>query len=256
MDLKKFSSMYAVTIILLTFLAALASYTRQSFPIDLIIAVLTTSLLDLALQKFFLKKQISFPRSAIISGLIIGSVAPFSAPYFTIILAGILAMLSKFFIRMKNAHIFNPATFGLLISLAAFSVGDEWWGGENFLFAGYMIPVALILIISNYKAMKLKISLPFLAMFMILNIVAFGVSNYTSSPAILNYFSLFPFFFAFIMVSEPKTSPYGTRPQIVFGILVAILSFLLGFFGVNYTFLIALLIGNLSYFVYRNFSRK
>src|SRR5438445_360661 len=44
-----------------------------------------------------------------------------------------------------------------------------------------------------------------------------------STDGILNYFFSFPYYFAFIMVSEPKTSPYKKKEQIVFGIGTALL---------------------------------
>ncbi len=251
MELRKFfSSMYVITIILLSFLAVVASFQQNIFPLNLVAAILTTTLVDTTLKIFYLKKQISFPYSATISGLIIGSVAPINSPVYVGMIAGLLAMLSKFFIRIKNSHIFNPAALGLLTSLAAFSLGDEWWSSVNILFGNYFFPLSIILIISNYKAMKLKIALSFLTIFFI-SIIIFNSSLRPLSP--FDIFLLLPFFYAFIMVSEPKTSPYGTKSQIIFGIFIAVLLLFLVLLGIGYSLFIALLIGNLAYAIYRNF---
>ncbi len=236
------NSMYNWAIILLLFLAVVASYSRQAFPVNLLISILTCSVLDILIKKFLLKKKFSFPSTAIISGTIIGSIAPFSSNPLLVIVASIVAILSKHIIRFKGTNVFNPAATGLLVSLAIFSLNDEWWAATSYNIIGYAIPLAFLLIIANYKSRKLGISLSFLLTLAIL----YYISGFIS-------LSFLPYYFAFIMLSEPKTSPYKIKEQIIYGILMAILLFVLLSYSIKYSFFIALLIGNIAYALYKYF---
>ncbi len=253
MSLKDYlNSMYVWTIVLLLFLAAAASITLKIFSWNLIIAIFVCSVFDILIKKFFLKKALSFPFSAFITGTIIGSIITFNAPLFAVLTACVFAIASKNLVRLKFGHIFNPATLGLLVALAFFNLGDEWWAAIGFNFLGLIIPISVILILANYKAMKLRVSIPFLIVVAALYYITDFV-KITSPIGILSFVNVLPFYFAFIMLSEPKTSPYKTNEQIVFGISLAILYFSLDFFGIKFPFFIALLIGNLAYALYRNY---
>jgi len=245
---KYFQSMYYVTIALLLLLAAVASVGR-GFPVNLVIAVAVASGLDVAIKKVILKRRPSAPLSAIISGLIIGSVAPLNAPYLLILLASTVAILSKYALRWKGQHIFNPAALGLLIGLATFALGDEWWAaGASY--AG--ITLTPLLILANYKAGKLWTSISFLAVTAIL-LHFTGLTVINSLSGTFRFLDSLPYYFGFIMVSEPRTSPYVRNEQIAFGAGVAVLSVVLVYTGF-YAQLAALLLGNLVYALYK--SRK
>lgn len=251
---KYFQSMYHVTVALLLLLAAVASYAR-GFPVNLLTAVLVAAVLDVAIKKVILKKKVSTPLSAIISGLIIGSIAPFDAPVIVVIVASAIAIFSKYVIRIGSSHIFNPATLGLLVSLAIFRLGDAWWATEASVnIAGTSVVLMPLLLAANYKAMKLSTAIPFLAA----TAVFFHLTGITvlNSAGILSFLESLPYYFAFIMVSEPRTSPYVRKEQAVFGISVAILSVVLTLYSVKYSLFVALLLGNIAYALYRSKVRK
>ena len=246
-------SMYPVTGFLLLLLAAVASYNLKVFPTSLLVAIAACSLLDAAANKLFLKKGLKFPSSAVISGIIIGSIAPLNAPLQVIFLASAVAVASKYLIRIKGHHIFNPATLGLLVSLWLFGLGDQWWAAAGSLnFLGFAIPLTLVLIIASYKADKLKVAIPFLLVTGVLYAATQFVGVPLTASGLLAFVSSMPYYFAFIMLSEPKTSPYAPRQQVVFGIAVAVAYFLLDFGHVRFPFFIALLAGNLAYSLHRS----
>lgn len=244
-------SMYVWTIILLVFLAVVASFARSAFPINLLIAVITATALDILIKKVWLKKT-GMPFSAIISGIIIGSIAPFNAPVSVVVLASAVVILSKFLIRF-NDHVFNPAALGLLVSLSLFGLGDEWWAaGASVNILGAALTLTPLLILASYKAGKLGVSLPFLLATAILY-HAMGIATISLSGAnIIRFLDSLPYYFGFIMVSEPRTSPYIRKEQIAFGISVAVISVLLTIYSIKYALFIALLLGNLAYALYRN----
>ena len=250
-------SMYIVTVVLLLLLAAVASYKLRTFPGSLLIAILACSVLDLLIARFFLKRKGSkFPYSGFISGTIIGSIAPMNAPATAILVAAAIAIASKYVIRLKGRHIFNPATLGLLVSLWLFGLGDVWWAAASIVWvAGFAVPLTLLLIVANYQAGKLRASIPFL----VATVILYAATQFISVPftatatGLLTFFSSLPFYFAFIMLSEPKTSPNAPREQLIFGISVAVLVFALEYVHVKYPFFIALLAANLAYSLYRSY---
>lgn len=253
--LARFSnSMYAVTAALLLLLAAVASYNMKVFPTSLFVAIAACSILDVAVRKLFLKKELKFQASAAISGIIIGSIAPLSAPAAAILVASAVAIVSKYVVRIKGRHVFNPATLGLLAALSLFRLGDMWWAASGFNFAGFAVPVTFLLIIANYKADKLKVSVPFLVVTAVLYAATQLAGVPLTAAGALNFLTSLPFYFAFIMLSEPRTSPNEAREQVVFGVAVALLVFALDAQArVKYAFFIALLAGNLGYSLYRNY---
>ncbi len=248
-----FRSMYFWAITLLLLCAAASSYALRAFPANLLAAVAACLLLDEVIKGLFLKKGFRLSASAAISGIIIGSVAPLNAPIAAVLAASAVAIVSKYLLRLKGRHIFNPAALGLLVSLFLFGLGDVWWAASGFNLAGFAVPVTLLLIIANYKADKLKASIPFLAVTAIL----YGVTQFINVPftpvGLLNFFASLPFYFAFIMLSEPRTSPNAQKEQVTFGVMVALLFFILDSGNVKYAFFIALLAGNIAYSLYRNY---
>lgn len=252
---KTIPDMYAWAIFLISLLAVIESILYNQIPWNLLVSVIVSCLLDVSIKKFYLKREIGFPYSATITGLIIGSVAPFNSSVLLGIVAAVIAISSKFFLRIKNINVFNPAALGLLVSLFIFSQGDQWWVANGYNYLGFIIPLSIILVIPNYKANKLVVSIPFLLTFLISDLVIAALSSVPISllSIIISVLQL-NYFFGFIMVSEPKTSPYKRNEQLAFGILVAVAVSLLSFFGVTYSLLISLLFGNVAYALWRKFS--
>lgn len=246
--------MYLWTTALLSILAAISSYTLHAFPIPLILAVAVAGIAEILIRKFYLKRTFKIPYSGLITGLIIGCVAPINAPLLLILIAGIIAIVSKFFMQYKSSNIFNPASIGLIIALALFGLGDEWWVTSNYNIYGIAITLTPILIILAYEARRLPTALAFVAVSFILALILGGYA--ASLTSILALLFGINFFFAFVILIEPKTSPNNNYAQIAYGGGLALLYPVLIFLGIAYPLLIGLLIGNISYMIYRRFGRR
>lgn len=260
----KFPSMYYVAIFVLTVVAIVESFGRGLLPVNAVVAVLTTSILDIAIKKFWLKRAFTMPLSAIITGLIIGTVSV-NAPIAGTFIATLLAILSKFVIRWKGSHIFNPAVFGVvivqLLNPAAHGGGSmahgvsqimEGFGPGGFAVSLWLVP---LLLFANWRANKVWVAMPYLlATALLFYFTGLATLNSLNAADIFKFLEPLPYYFAFIIASEPKTSPWAKNEQIVFGIGIAILSVLpliiFGFYS-HVTALIALLIVNLVYAIYR-----
>lgn len=246
-------SMYFWAVTLLLLCAAVSSYALRVFPANLLAAIAACLLLDETIKGLLLKKGFKFSASAAITGIIIGSVAPLNAPVAAILAASAVAIISKYVIRIKGMHIFNPATLGLLVSLFAFRLGDMWWAAAaGISVLGFAVPLTLTLIVANYKADKLKVAILFLLATALLYAATGFVRVPFTASGILTFAGTMPYYFAFIMLSEPKTSPYEPGQQVIFGMAVAVVYFLLDFSHARFPFFIALLAGNLAYSLHRS----
>jgi Na+-translocating ferredoxin:NAD+ oxidoreductase RnfD subunit len=244
------SSMYLWTVVLLIAIVSVSSYVQNTFPLTVIVAVAAALLIETAIVKIDLRSRLRLPLSAIITGMLIGIIAPYNAPISLVIVAVSIAMLSKFFIKFKSNIIFNPAAMGLLIALAAFGLGDSWWASGSYLLGSFIISPAILLAIAAYSARRLHASLSFITATIIIVALAGNVqASLAGLDALL--FSV-NFLFAFIMIADPKTSPAKPAEQTAYGAAMALLVFALGAYGMHYAFLVALLIGNMSYAAYRN----
>lgn len=254
--LKYLLSMHYVTIEVLIVVAVVGSLGR-GFLVNIIAAVLAASALDIALKMLWLKQRLTLPLSAIITGLIVGLVTPFGTNILAVIIPSVLAVLSKFFIRMKGSHVFNPAVFGVVASMLLFSsiashVPPEAAGhmssGANI--GGFAVNLLLVplLVYASYSARKLWISIP--------NLITAGLLYFFTGLATANsLIQALPYFFSFIIASEPKTTPNTRNQQIIFGIGIAILPFFPLLIGQSYDHvgaLVSLLIGNLAFAVCRS----
>ncbi len=246
--------MYLWTIFLLTALVVIASYTSRVLPIGVAAAVLFGSVIETIAKKYFLNQKPSIPFSGIITGLIIGSIVPPEASILLIFLASLIGVISKLFLKFKGSNIFNPAALGLITSLFLFRVGDEWWVASNYNVFGVAITLTPILIILAYKAKRLPLALSFAIVSIALSFVISGAAA-SAGALIASIFSV-NYYFAFVMLIEPKTSPNNKSIQVLYGILLSLLYAALALSEIMYPILISLLLGNLGYLVYRKYRRR
>ena len=169
--------------------------------------ILTCSVLDILLNKAFRKKIIS-AQSAVITGFIVSGILDYSLNWYLLVVFSAIAVLSKFIIRIKNKHVFNPANFALFVA-ALFKQPLTWNIESN---------IYLIIITGIYLVLSLK-KWPHVLGFLIL----FSGTFYFSGVNPLNMIS---WFFLFIMLIEPKTSGFGVLRGFIFGSFCAASSFL------------------------------
>ncbi len=203
-DFKKLAAEH----VLIAMLLVLAALTFSNGNIlQLVIAPLTAALLDFFLS-FLIDKRKCFPYLGLISGLIIALLlAP--DPVFAFV-AAVIAMAGKYIIRIRKRNIFNPAAFSLFV-MSIFGITTAWWGVLHWA----VIPLGLIV---AYKIRRLETSLSFLAVYFVVFYTiknTFPLEDYTA------------YFFAFVMVLEPVTSPFTGKGKVIFGPAVALLALLL-----------------------------
>ncbi len=177
------------------------------------------ALLDVAIKHFLLKRPFALPKTALISGLFVAGILDPSAPLYAPFAAAAIAIISKHIIRGKGRNIFNPAAFGITLSIIVFTyafgvkVFAAWWISSTFL----AIPLGLFI---SYKMEKLPLTLSFFATYCAALLLLFGASISSFTQPI--FASIFLFFASFMLL-EPRTSPYTFRGMVLSGVCAGIL---------------------------------
>jgi len=160
------------------------------------------------------------PRSALISGLSLCLL--FRTNHLALALAGaVMAIASKFVLRFRGKHIFNPTNFGLLAMMLATN-GAVWvspgqWG--NVAFFGFLMVCIGGLVVM--RAGRSDVTLAFLGAYLALVI---GRSLWLGEPMAIPLHRLQSgalLLFAFFMISDPRTTPDSRAGRILFATLVA-----------------------------------
>jgi len=217
-----------VVILLLAALSLLAA-AQEGFGLLawILSGVIAYSLFDLLINRLFFKKKI-FPKSAIITGFILSGILDYNQSWLLLLSLSLVAIASKYIIRFRKKHIFNPANFALFLAVIL-KLPLTWQIESN---------IYLITIIGIYLAYSLK-KLPH-----IIGFLAFFGGLFLIEK--VNPLNLTSWFFVFVMLIEPKTSGYGLIPGFAFGAIAGAASFLVYKFAPELDlFICALFIANL-----------
>ncbi len=163
-----------------------------------LITVVITVVLDWLVRRF--RGHRGFPSSALVTGLLLSLIAsPLSPWYLTLGIVG-LTISSKYFLRFRGRHIFNPAGFGLVSAGFLGWPTASWWG----VYGSPWTPWLLALVGFTLWRMR-RLSIPvlfFSGYFLVL-----GLLNHSLVTATWLVFDPTVLLFGLVMVPEPMTSP-------------------------------------------------
>jgi len=186
---------------------------------------------------YFKTKVWKLTESSLITGLIIGFVLSSDQAWWKFLAASALAILSKYLIVFKKKHIFNPAAFGIFLSFILFGAVTQWKG--TYLWY-VLLPVGVYF---AQRFGRLKIVISYLLVFLIL----FGIGAIIHKIPLKHILGYLSYFYIFVMIIEPKTSPVKFKEQVIFGAGIAVLIFLLTELGARFDVeLFSLLILNIG----------
>jgi len=189
---------------------------------------------------FLKRREFIITESSVITGLILGYVLSSDNPWWVAAFASSVAICSKHFIRISQRHIFNPAAFGIFAAILLFGANTQWHGT----YLWYIIvPAGLYF---SYRIRRIEL----LVGYFLAALVLFSAQALMQKEPLGNIFGYFSYFFIFVMLVEPKTTPFKPACKIIFGIGVAVMIFFLTEAGARFdTELAALLAGNLFFAV-------
>jgi ferredoxin-NADP reductase len=188
--------------------------------------------------------------SALITTLILFCILPpatTTSRALAVFLAGVIAIVSKYFLAWHRKHIYNPAAAGAVVVALLGLVQATWWIGST-----VMLPFTVIfglLIVRKVRRFRLLASFLLASMVAIIILaldrhqaVGSGIAQaITSSPLV---------FLGGVMLTEPATMPPRVHQQMVYGLLVgALAASQLRLGSVSITAELSLCLGNLFAYV-------
>jgi Na+-transporting NADH:ubiquinone oxidoreductase subunit NqrB len=167
-------------------------------------------------------------RSALITGLSLSLLLRADEPWLPAV-AGIVAIASKFVLRIDGKHIWNPAGFAivaLLLTSGGVWISPGQWGAS--VWFGSLVAFLAILVLR--ASQRSDVALFFLGSHAALLVArALWLGDPLAIPLHqLQSGSLL--IFAFFMISDPRTTPDSLLGRLVFAAAVALLAHYLAFF--------------------------
>jgi ASPIC and UnbV/FG-GAP-like repeat len=154
-----------------------------------------------------------------------------------------VSLLSKYLVKFRGSHIFNPSNFGLVLCFLVLGPEhaeplDFWWGPMS----GWLV-LALIIIVGGGLAILIRLRLIVIAVaFWVTFAGALAVlmatrhamtARWHLGPVTGHYFwwvlvtSPEVLVFLFFMITDPKTTPKSTRGRALYAVSIGLLSVLL-----------------------------
>ena len=159
------------------------------------------------------------PLSALISGIGLCTLLRTNG-IATAMLAAALAIGSKFVLRWRGKHLYNPTNLALVVMLIT---GAGWISPGQY---GHVAFVALLIVCMGFtvvcRAGRSDVTLAFLGTYAA---ILFGRSLWLGEPLTIPVHRLqsgLLLQFAFNMISDPRTTPDSRRGRLLFGALVAL----------------------------------
>jgi len=166
------------------------------------------------------------PASAYISGISAGILirSPFVWPYF---FTSVISILSKYVLRLKGRHIWNPTNFGVsaivLLAPATVTVLSIQWGNA----VAPMVVIWLLGALIVWRVGRAHISATYVAAFFVFSFVRSALTGVpwlaTVAPITGPMYQLFIFF----MITDPKTTVRSKKWQCVVVVMVAFVEMLM-----------------------------
>jgi hypothetical protein len=159
------------------------------------------------------------PRSPLISGLSLCLLLRTNDPLL-MVAAAVVTIASKFLLKWRHKHIFNPTNFGIVVMIAltgAVWVSPAQWGSK--LYFAFLTACLGGMVI--HRAMRSDVSYAFVLTYAA---ILFGRAFWLGDPWAIPMKQMQSgalLLFTFFMISDPKTTPDSRPGRILFAILVA-----------------------------------
>lgn len=162
--------------------------------------------------------------------------------------AGVLSMASKYISAINKKHIFNPVAITVALTAITLNQSASWWVGN-----GWTMPFVVaggLLIVRKIRREDLLFGFLATALAVFSGFIYLRNGDFVGSLSTVFFESPF-FFFAFVMLTEPLTTPPAKKWRLMYGVMIGILFAFPIHLGKFYsTPEIALVLGNIfSYIV-------
>ena len=190
-----------------------------------LLAIVASMVTEMLLGRIFLGKW-PHPASAYITGISVGILLR-SPAFWPFALCAALSITSKYAVRVRGRHLFNPSNFGIcaLLFLASASVAGlsiQW--GNNF---ASLVVIWILGSLILWRAKRFQITATYVVSFLLLALLRAHITGdpwqAEVSPITGPMYQLFMFF----MITDPRTTVRSRKWQCVVAVCVAIVEMLL-----------------------------
>jgi len=136
-----------------------------------------------------------------------------------LVFASVWAMASKYIFAIGKRHIFNPAAFAVALTALVINQPATWWVGGNLMLLPFVL-IGGLLVVRKVQRFDLVGSFAIAAF---ITIIATSPSADYATSIIQTVLHSSFFFLAFVMLTEPLTTPPSRLLRIVYGALVGFL---------------------------------
>jgi ferredoxin-NADP reductase/Na+-translocating ferredoxin:NAD+ oxidoreductase RnfD subunit len=158
--------------------------------------------------------------TALILSLIISPVsASDHAGVAFLIFASVWASASKYIFAIGKKHLFNPAAFAVALTALVINQPATWWVGGNLALLPFVLVGGLLVV---RKIQRFDLVLSFMTLAIVTTLTTNGSGDYMTALS-RSFLHSSLFFFAFVMLTEPLTTPPTRSLRILYGALVGFL---------------------------------
>jgi Na+-translocating ferredoxin:NAD+ oxidoreductase RnfD subunit len=190
-----------------------------------LLAIVTSVVAEMVLGRIFLRKW-PHPASAYITGISVGILlrSPAFWPY---ALCSLLSITSKYALRFRGRHIWNPSNFGIcamlfLASQSVASLSIQW--GNNL---GSLLVIWVLGSVILWRARRFHISLVYVLSFIALSFLRTWITGDPWQAEIAPITGPMYQLFIFFMITDPKTTVRSRTGQCIVAAAVAVVEMLL-----------------------------
>lgn len=205
-----------------------------------LLAIVASIVTELVLGRLFLRKWLH-PASAYITGISVGILirSPAFWPY---ALCSVISIMSKYVLRIKGRHIWNPSNFGISVMLflaadAVASLSIQW--------GNYLWPMLVIWVLGSaiiWRLRRFHITFIYVVSFILFAFVRSWMTGTPWQAEIAPITGPMYQLFIFFMITDPKTTVRSKKWQCIVVFLIAVVEMVMRLYQVVYAPFYALFI--------------
>src|SRR6476661_7364326 len=221
----------------------------ESYP-KTALSIVTAIVVELILGRIFFGKWLNLA-SAYITGISVGILVR-SPAFWPYALWSAISIMSKYVLRVKGRHLWNPSNFGLSV---LFFLGAETVAGLSIQWGNFIAPMLVIWILGSiiiYRAKRFHISATYVVSFFAFAFLRSWITGHPWQSEIAPITGPMYQLFIFFMITDPRTTVRSRTGQSVVAFLVALVEMVLRLFQSVYApFYSLFLVGSAAFLLER-----
>jgi enediyne biosynthesis protein E5 len=190
-----------------------------------LLAIVAAIVTELVLGRIFFGKWLNLA-SAYITGISVGILVR-SPAYWPFLLCSVISIMSKYVLRVKGRHIWNPSNFGIAVLLflapETMAILSIQWGNN-------LLPIVVIWTLGSiiiWRARRFHISATYVVSFFLFAFLRSWITGHPWQAEVAPITGPMYQLFVFFMITDPKTTVRSRLAQCVVAFCVALVEFVL-----------------------------